>query len=76
MELLDGVELLELLNECQEQGDAFVRYIFLQVGNAIHQLHKAGIAHRDIKPENIMITSDYQIKLIDLGYGLPLSGRT
>jgi len=36
MELLDGVELLELLNECQEQDDSFIRYIFLQIGNAIH----------------------------------------
>ena len=28
MELLDGVELLDFLNECQDQDDSFVRYMF------------------------------------------------
>jgi len=75
MELLEGVELLEFLNECQDQEDSFVRYMFIEIGKGIHQLHKAGIAHRDIKPENIMITKDYKLKIIDLGYGLTLAGR-
>merc|ERR1712193_427951 len=63
MELLDGVELLELLNECDELDDPTLRYIFLQVATAIHALHKAGIAHRDIKPENVMVTADFKIKI-------------
>ena len=75
MELLEGVELLEFLNECQDQDDSFVRYLYTQIAKGIHQLHKAGIAHRDLKPENIMLTTDYKIKIIDLGYGLTLSGR-
>ena len=75
MELLEGVELLEFLNECQDQEDSFVRYMFVEIGKGIHHLHKAGIAHRDIKPENIMITTDYKLKIIDLGYGLTLAGR-
>jgi len=49
--------------------------LFLQIGKGINELHKAGIAHRDIKPENLMITKDLKIKIIDLGYGLTLSGR-
>lgn len=75
MELLEGVELLDFLNESQELDDTMLRYMFLQIGNAIHQLHKSGIAHRDIKPENIMLTSNFEIKIIDLGYGLALAGR-
>lgn len=78
MDLLEGVELLDFLNECNEneiQDDSFFRYIFLKIGNAIHQLHKAGIAHRDIKLENIMITKDFDIKLIDFGYSFALAGR-
>jgi len=78
MDVLEGVELLDFLNGCNENDiddDEFFRYIFLKVGNAIHQLHKAGIAHRDIKLENIMITKDFEIKLIDFGYSIALAGR-
>ena len=28
-----------------------------------------------IKPENIILTENFDIKLIDLGYGISLSGR-
>ena len=79
MDLVDGVELLDFLSECNAlelQQDSFLRYIFLKVGNAINQLHKAGIAHRDIKLENIMISKDFEIKLIDFGYSFALAGRT
>ena len=75
MELLEGVELLEFIKTCEILEDNFIRYIFLQVGATIHQLHQKGIAHRDIKLENLMITKDFEIKLIDFGYALVLEGR-
>ena len=34
-----------------------------------------GVAHRDIKLENVMITSNYDLKLIDLGMCVPLEGK-
>ena len=55
--------------------DNYARNIFLKVCNALHKLHKAGIAHRDIKPENIMITKEHKIVLIDLGHGKYLNGN-
>ena len=33
----------------------------------MHAIHKAGLAHRDIKPENVLLTNDYQVKIIDFG---------
>merc|ERR1719326_2714565 len=75
MENCQGVELIEFLNQCKRQDDVFVRYIFHQIAKAMHQLHMAGIAHRDIKPENIILTENFDIKLIDLGYGISLAGR-
>jgi len=75
MENCQGVELIEFLNQCKRQDDTFVRYIFIKIAQALQQLHAAGIAHRDIKPENIILTEDFNIKLIDLGYGISLSGR-
>jgi len=59
MELIKGVELLEFINECDMLDDSTIRFIFLQIVNVIHQLHRAGIAHRDIKLENIMLTEDF-----------------
>jgi serine/threonine protein kinase len=77
MELVKGVELLEFINEYEDKvSDSTIRYIFHKIANVIHQLHKAGIAHRDIKLENIMLTDDFDIKIIDLGYALALSGRS
>ena len=54
--------------------DSFFRYVFDKIATALKNLHGAKIAHRDIKPENIMITHDYKIKLIDLGFGIPMTG--
>lgn len=49
--------------------------MFNKIAFALHQLHKVGIAHRDIKPENMMITPEGEIKLIDFGMGVPMSGN-
>ena len=75
MENCPGVELIEFLNQSKRQDDVFIRYIFIKISQALHQLHMAGIAHRDIKPENIILTENFDIKLIDLGYAISLSGR-
>ena len=79
MEHVNGVELIDFFNNaltCKRRLDEKdMRYVFNKIAHALHKLHRAGIAHRDIKPENIMITDDYKIKLIDIGYGIPLSGR-
>ena len=75
MEHINGVALMEYLNTVGQTDDRFLRYIFNQVIKALHRLHKAGVAHRDIKPENIMLDSDYNVKLIDLGFAFCLGGR-
>lgn len=75
MENCQGVELIEFLNQSKRQDDTFVRYIFIRIAQALHQLHRAGISHRDIKPENIILTENFDIKLIDLGYAIASAGR-
>lgn len=79
MEDVKGIELIDFFNNAliakRKLDDRHCRYIFRKVCTALHKLHKSGVAHRDLKPENVLITEDYQIKLIDFGMGLPLSGR-
>ena len=79
MEQVKGVELIDFFNNAltakRRLDENDMRYVCNKIALALHKLHSAGIAHRDIKPENIMITEDYKIKLIDIGYGTPLSGK-
>ena len=80
MELIKGVELIEFFNNASIArlglDDKYCRYIFKKVCYALHGLHHEGYAHRDLKPENIMITDTFNIKVIDLGMSLNMSGRT
>ena len=55
--------------------DEHCRFIFNKIAIALHKLHSNGVAHRDIKPENIILTPDFKIKIIDFGFGIPLSGK-
>lgn len=38
-------------------------------------MHKSGMSHRDLKPDNILVTDDFQCKIIDYGFAASLEGR-
>jgi serine/threonine protein kinase len=40
--------------------------------SALKHCHDKKICHRDLKPENIMLTSTFDLKLIDFGFAAPL----
>ena len=52
-----------------------VRYMTMELLEAVKRVHEKGIIHRDIKPENILLSSTGHIKLSDFGcakfIGLP-----
>lgn len=55
-ELVDGLDLLELLNRRESAfPEDEARKIFTQVLSAVSFLHEKGFVHRDLKPENVMI---------------------
>ncbi|CAO3653027.1 unnamed protein product [Cunninghamella blakesleeana] len=48
-------------------NDDAIKYIFLQILDAVEYCHLNGVAHRDLKPENILMFPGWKIKLADFG---------
>ena len=76
-ELIEGISLREYYNnEIRHQKGISIhkenifRIIFRQIFDAMNYVHKLGMAHRDIKLENILIKKNYEIKIIDFGFGM------
>lgn len=47
--------------------------IFRDVATGVQAMHQAGYVHADLKPTNILVSSDDQVKLIDLGQSAALN---
>ena len=77
MEFVEGRTLRELMRELGALPELLLRDLALQLVSGLEAIHGAGAAHRDLKPGNILITPDYQVKLMDLGvaYLLESSSR-
>ncbi|HEU5416307.1 MAG TPA: protein kinase, partial [Streptosporangiaceae bacterium] len=67
MELVTGRTLRQVLDEAGILPAGQAVEIAAAVCEALQAAHSAGLVHRDIKPGNIMLTSDGQVKLLDLG---------
>lgn len=65
-EYIEGKSLLQLIQEGPIPQKIACRYAY-QICNALTGLHNLGIVHRDIKPSNIIINSNDEAVLIDLG---------
>lgn len=82
MEFIAGGSLSRRLQ--QEGGPldaATAAGITLQIAEAIHVAHEAGIVHHDLKPQNIMLAANTRVKVVDFGlakgvrlYGEPKDG--
>ena len=76
-ELVSGISLREYYNNeirnqkgISEHKAKIFKKIFKQIFEAMNYLHKRNIAHRDVKLENILMTKNYEIKIIDFGFGM------
>jgi len=70
MELIRGQDLFELVRRGGGLPPNRVCDIFRQIAEALTEAHRVGLVHRDIKPSNILITPDWQAKLLDFGLAL------
>ncbi|MFJ8846503.1 tetratricopeptide repeat protein [Streptomyces cyaneofuscatus] len=69
MELLDGHNLSQLLEENQQRPLPVDHVVDIaeQVADALGYTHRQGIVHRDLKPANIMRLTDGTVKICDFG---------
>jgi len=75
MELIPGTDLFETVRNKGMMSPARVCDLFRQVAEALAEAHRLGLVHRDIKPSNILITPDWQAKLLDFGLALQPHSR-
>jgi serine/threonine protein kinase/DNA-binding CsgD family transcriptional regulator len=71
IELVDGDDLTNYIPCAPE----VVVNLGAQIGRALDYAHERDIIHRDIKPANIKVTSQGQIKIMDLGLARPREGK-
>ncbi|MCB0330199.1 MAG: serine/threonine protein kinase [Bdellovibrionales bacterium] len=67
MEFVRGADLLELFRHSERLSNEEIDRIFIEILEALQQLHERDIVHRDLKLENVLIREDGMVKLSDLG---------
>lgn len=71
MEYVEGMTLAEVLESKPERFKTSedIRWLMLQMAEALQSLHASNVLHLDLKPENIIITSHTgNVMLVDLGF--------
>jgi len=68
MELIDGTNLAEYLEDNGILSEAKALPIIQQVGSALSFVHQQGFTHLDVKPQNVMLRKrGFEAVLIDFG---------
>lgn len=72
MEYVDGINLNEYITHLKEKEmpkqEKIIINILIEIVNGLHYMHKkANVIYRDLNPNNIMLTSQFDVKLIDFG---------
>jgi eukaryotic-like serine/threonine-protein kinase len=71
MELLDGDDLLTVIEHDSPLTPARILHFFREILSALEAAHRANIIHRDLKPENVLVLEgpdgDEHVKVCDFG---------
>ncbi|HEY2911492.1 MAG TPA: protein kinase [Gemmataceae bacterium] len=67
MEFIAGQDLFSLVRDKGPLPPHRACQLFRQIADALAEAHRHDLVHRDIKPSNIVITPDWQAKVLDFG---------
>jgi len=76
VEYVKGLELFDVIREIGLLGTYDSQFYIGSMILAIEYLHAQSIIYRDLKPENIMVDDKGYMKLIDMGTGKFLKGKS
>jgi serine/threonine-protein kinase SRK2 len=68
LELAEGGELYDQLEQCGTFTEAKAREFFTQLVDGVRYCHSMGVCHRDLKLENLLVSADGTLKITDLGF--------
>ena len=78
MDLITGITLAQLLEECINLSLPETQAIFKQICEALADAHRHGVIHRDLKPDNIVLEESnnqkHWVKVVDFGIAKLVQG--
>jgi len=78
MEFVPGEALDQVVRSARQRVSANILVILTRLADAVAYAHRHRVIHRDLKPANILLTPDYEVKVLDFGIAARLdltSGR-
>ena len=75
MDYISGGSLADLMESKKPLSMVDIMHILSQACCGVFAIHSAGIIHRDIKPDNILVSTNGEIKVADLGVARLDDGR-
>ena len=67
MEYCANGELFNYIVEQEKLNNEKSACFYYQLISGVEYIHNQNICHRDLKPENLLLTENYEIKIIDFG---------
>lgn len=75
LEIVENGELFDYIKHGGSLDGSLVKYYFKQLIDGLKYLHEQGFAHRDLKLQNVLLDKNLNLKIVEFGFSIPLTGR-